>query len=99
MESLSINVLNGIVFGMILFLIASGLSVIYGFMGVLNLAHGVFYILGAYFGLIMHNCNLSFVLSALAGGLAVGFIGLILERVFLSRLHKQINEQVLLTLG
>lgn len=99
MESLLVNVLNGIAFGMILFLIASGLSVIYGFMGVLNLAHGVFYILGAYFGLIARNYNLSFVLSALAGGLAVGLIGLILERVFLSRLHKQINEQVLLTLG
>ncbi|OGP65069.1 MAG: ABC transporter permease [Deltaproteobacteria bacterium RBG_13_53_10] len=99
MESLSINVLNGIAFGMILFLIASGLSVIYGFMGVLNLAHGVFYILGAYFGLIVRRHEGSFVLAALAGGLAVGLLGLVLERVFLSLLHKRINEQVLLTLG
>lgn len=99
MESLLVNVVNGIAFGMILFLIASGLSIIYGFMGVLNLAHGVFYILGAYFGLVVRSYNISFVFSALAGGLGVGLIGLILERVFLSRLHKQINEQVLLTLG
>lgn len=99
MESLLVNILNGIAFGMILFLIASGLSVIYGFMGVLNLAHGVFYILGAYFGLIFRSYDISFVLSAIVGGIAVGLVGLILERVFLSRLHNQINEQVLLTLG
>ena len=99
MESLLINVLNGIAFGMILFLIASGLSVIYGFMGVLNLAHGVFYILGAYFGLTVRRLEGSFLIAALAGGLGVGLLGLLLERVFISRLHKRINEQVLLTLG
>jgi len=99
MESVLPNILNGISFGIILFLIASGLAVIYGFMGILNLAHGAFYILGAYFGLAVYGHGVPFILSALAGGIAVGLIGLIVERIFLSRLQKQINEQVLLTIG
>ncbi len=99
MEALSLNVLNGITFGMILFLIASGLSVIFGFMGLFNLAHGVFYILGAYTSLVVYNHGVPFILAALIGGIIVSIIGLIIERLFLSRLHNQINEQVLLTIG
>jgi len=94
-----INILNGITFGIILFLVASGLSVIMGFMGVLNLAHGALYILGAYFGLAALDYGVPFVLAALIGGIGVGLVGLILERIFLKPLHKQLNEQVLLTLG
>lgn len=99
MDNILPNLLNGITFGFILFLIASGLSVIYGFMGILNLAHGVFYILGAYFGLALNNYGVPFVLASLGAGIIVGIIALIVERVFLSRLHKQIDEQVLLTIG
>jgi len=99
METILLNVLNGITFGIMLFLIASGLAVIYGFMGVLNLAHGVFYILGAYFGLAALAYGVPFVWAALVGGIAVGLVGLVVELVFLKRLHKQLNEQVLLTLG
>lgn len=84
---------------MLLFLIASGLSFTFGVMGVLNLSHGMFYILGAFLGLTLASYGVNFWLAALGGGIAVAVIGLVLERVFLRRLYKQINEQVLLTIG
>ncbi len=98
METL-INLLNGVSYGMILFIIASGLSLIFGVMGILNLAHGALYVLGAYIGLSLAGYGFNFALAALVAGLAVGVVGFVLERLFLGRLYKQINEQVLLTLG
>jgi branched-chain amino acid transport system permease protein len=95
----SVNLLNGISYGMILFIIASGLSIIFGVMGILNLAHGALYVIGAYIGLTLAKQGTDFFLVALAAGVAVGLLGLVLERAFLGRLYKQLNEQVLLTLG
>jgi branched-chain amino acid transport system permease protein len=91
--------LTGISYGMILFLIASGLSLILGAMGLLNLTHGSLYMLGAFLGLGLAAATGSFWLAAAFAGLAVGLIGLLLERLFLSRLHRRLNDQVLLTLG
>ncbi|MFH1775315.1 MAG: branched-chain amino acid ABC transporter permease [Chloroflexota bacterium] len=99
MDILAINILNGISYAMILFLMASGLSLILGVMGILNLAHGTLYMLGAYIGLTVASLGGNWVVGLLAGGLSAGAIGLIFERAFLSRLYKQINQQVLLTLG
>lgn len=92
-------VLTGISYGMILFLIASGLSLILGAMGVLNLAHGSLYMLGAFIGISLAARVQPFWVVPILAGLAVGIIGLFLERVFLQRLYKQFNDQVLLTLG
>lgn len=95
-----INILNGISFGSILFLLASGFSLIFGVMGILNLAHGVLYMVGAYIGwTIAVHYGLNFGLAVIAGGLTAGVVGLTIERVFLRHLYKQINEQVLLTFG
>ncbi|MDX2160303.1 MAG: ABC transporter permease [bacterium] len=91
--------LTGVSYGMILFLIASGLSLILGVMGILNLAHGSLYMLGAYLGLAILPVVNNFWVAAAVSGLAVGLIGLILERGFLRRLYKRFNDQVLLTLG
>jgi branched-chain amino acid transport system permease protein len=100
MDSILLNLVNGIAFGMLLFLLASGLSVMLGLMGIINLAHGVFFMIGAFIGwTILIQCGLNFGLAVLAGGLGAGIIGLVLERIFLRRLYKQPNEQVLLTLG
>jgi len=99
MIEIIINLLNGISIGMILFIMASGLSIIFGVMGILNLAHGAFYVLGAYLGLTLSKLGLDFFITSLLAGASVGIIGLGLERTFLSRLYKQINDQVLLTLG
>lgn len=96
---IAVNFLNGISYGMILFIIASGLSLIFGVMGILNLAHGALYVIGAYIGLTLAKQGIDFFLVALIVGMIIGLLGLALERLFLGRLYKQINEQVLLTLG
>jgi len=100
MEQFIINLLNGLSYGMVLFLIASGMSVVMGAMNIINLAHGVLYMIGGYVGwTIAVKFGAPFVLGLLAGGLAAGFTGLMLERGFLRYLYKQPNEQVLLTFG
>src|ERR1700730_9585239 len=91
--------LNGISFGMLLFLLAAGLSLIYGLMKILNLTHGSFYLLGGYIGLaVMHKTG-SFVLAVLAASCAIAFVGVIMERFFLRRVHLQELPQALLTFG
>ena len=100
MEFLATSLLNGLSFGMVLFLIASGLSIIIGVMGIINLSHGALYMFGGYFGwMIAQQLGLNFWLAVFVGGLAAGLVGLFIERAFLRRLYKQMNEQVLLTFG
>jgi branched-chain amino acid transport system permease protein len=100
MDWFVINMLNGISYGMVLFLIASGMSIILGAMGVANLAHGVIYMFGAYIGwTVAVKWNASFLLAFLAGGFSAGLVGLVIERGLLRHLYKQLNEQVLLTFG
>ncbi len=94
------NLVNGISFGMILFLIASGLSIVMGLMGITNLAHGALYMVGAYVGwTIAVQLKLNFWLAVFVGGIAGALVGLLIERAFLRGLYKQPNEQVLLTFG
>ena len=100
MDVILTNFLNGLSYAFILFLIASGLSLIFGVMGILNLAHGTLYMLGAYFGLTAAKAwGGNFWLGVVIAAVGVGLVGLLLERVFLSRLYHKINEQALLTLG
>ncbi len=99
MNTVVVSFLNGISYGMILFLIACGFSLIFGVMGILNLAHGALYMLGAYFGLTLVGYGVNFFLAVLLGAVGAGLMGLLFERLFLARLYKQIDEQVLLTLG
>ncbi len=100
MELLVLNILNGISFGAILFLLCSGLSLIFGVMGILNLSHGALYMVGAYVGwTIAVQEGLNFWLAVLAGGGVAGLLGLIMEKGFFRNLHGMINEQVLLTFG
>lgn len=100
MELFVLNVLNGISFGAILFLLGSGLSLIFGVMGILNLAHGALYMVGAFVGwTIAVQQGLNFWSAVLAGGLTSGLLGLVMERGFFRYLHRMLNEQVLLTFG
>jgi branched-chain amino acid transport system permease protein len=95
-----IQVLNSVQYGLLLFLVASGLTLIFGIMGVINLAHGSFYMLGAYaaFTLSSLTGNL-FAAIALGVVLAVAF-GYVLEWVFFSFLYRRDHlQQVLLTYG
>ena len=99
MEVWVVNFLNGISFGMILFLLATGLSLTLGVMGILNLAHGALFMAGAFVGWTVATMGGNFWLAALLGGITAGLIGLVIERAFLQRLYKLLDDQVLLTLG
>ena len=93
------QILNGVSFGMLLFLLAAGLSLIYGLMRILNLAHGSYYVLGAYIGLSVVRATESFLLAAIAATAAVTVFGLIMERFFLRRVPRSELPQALLTFG
>ena len=97
---LLIQLLNGIQYGLLLFLLASGLTVIFGILGVLNLAHGSFYMVGAYLAFWLTTRTGS-LWSALLLGLPIIFLlGLLLERGVFSRLyHRDHLHHVLLTFG
>ena len=98
--SFLIQILNSIQYGLLLFLVASGLTLIFGIMGIINLAHGSFYMIGAY---------MAFSLSALTGNLFVAILlgivlsvvlGVVLEWLLFSHLyHRDHLDQVLLTYG
>lgn len=90
---------NGISYGAMLFLLASGLSLIFGVMRIVNLAHGSYFLLGGYMGLTTMRATGSFVLSLVVGALGVCVIGLAMERLFLRHLGKQALPQVLMTMG
>src|SRR6202035_1462228 len=94
-----VQTLNGISFGMLLFLLAAGLSLIYGLMKILNLTHGSFYLLGGYIGLVVVHKTGSFVLAVLVASCAIAFVGVIMERFFLRRVHLQELPPALLTFG
>ncbi len=99
MDELLVHFLNGMSYGTILFLLASGLSFTLGCMGVLNLTHGSLYMIGAYVGLTLAGLGVNFWIAALLGGVAVALIGFVLDRMFLRHLYRQMLDQVLLTLG
>lgn len=94
-----VQTFNGLSFAMLLFLLAAGLSITYGLMGILNLAHGSYYLLGAYVGLaVIKNTN-SFVLAVVCAVAAVVVVGTVMQRFFLSRFYKNELAEVLLTFG
>jgi branched-chain amino acid transport system permease protein len=95
----AIQVLNGVSFGMLLFLLAAGLSLIFGLMRILNLAHGSYYALGAYVALSVVHATGSLLLAAAVGVAAVTALGVVMERVFLRRLPRDELPQALLTFG
>ena len=90
---------NGISYGALLFLLGSGLSLVFGVMRIVNLAHGSYFLLGGYVGLTTISRTKSFPLALLSGALSVALIGLGMERLFLRRLTKQSLPQVLMTMG
>jgi branched-chain amino acid transport system permease protein len=98
-DFLLVQTLNGLSFAALLFLLASGLSLIYGVMKIVNIAHGSFFMVGAYVGLSVILKTNNFLLGALAGGLAVGVLGLVIERGFLRRFPLQALPQMMITLG
>ena len=95
-----IQILHGFVYGAVLFLLASGLTLIFGMMDVLNFAHGAFYMLGAYFSFSVVVWTGQYWLGLIFAPLGVGLIGVFVERVFLRKLHGLGHvPQLLLTFG
>lgn len=96
----TIQLLNGVSFGMLLFLLAAGLSLIFGLMRILNLAHGSFYIVGAYVGLSVVRATDSMLAAAAAALAVVTLLGALMERFVLRRLPRgEELPQALLTFG
>ena len=87
MEFTLISLLNGLSYGLLLFMLSSGLTLIFSMMGVLNFAHASFYMLGAYFGYAISNA-FGFWPALVLAPLAVGAVGALVERYGLRRVHK-----------
>lgn len=90
---------NGLSYGALLFLLASGLSLIFGVMRVVNLAHGSYFMLGGYVGLSVAWRTGSYVLALIVGAVVIALVGIAMERAFLRRLPGQTLGQVLMTIG
>ena len=91
---------NGLAQGALLALISSGLTIIYGTLGVLNLAHGAMFMLGGYAGYMAYEATGSFVVAVLAGTLFVGVVGVVMERVIIRHFYSRPHEdQLLVTFG
>ena len=94
-----IQVFNGVSYGALLFLVGSGLSLIFGVMRIVNLSHGSYFLLGGYVALSVIWTTGSWVLSLPIAALAIAMIGLLMERIFLRPLGFDPLRQVLLTVG
>ena len=91
---------NGLALGLLLALISSGLTIIYGTLGVLNLAHGAMFMLGGYAGFAAWQATHSFLLAVLAGTLALLVFGVVMERVVIRYFYARPHEdQLLVTFG
>ncbi|MCC8964454.1 branched-chain amino acid ABC transporter permease [Bradyrhizobium sp. Pear76] len=98
-ELIVISTLNGVLFGMLLFLLSSGLTVIFSMMGVLNFAHASFYMLGAFFGYQLTRW-IGFWPALVLAPLLVGAVGMAVERYGLRNTHKHGHvAELLLTFG
>ena len=99
METVVVSLLNGLIYGLLLFMVSAGLTLIFGMMGVLNFAHASFYMLGAYFAYALGGV-LGFWGALAAAPLLVGFVGVVVERFFLRRVHHHGHaHELLLTFG
>jgi branched-chain amino acid transport system permease protein len=91
---------NGLVLGALLALISSGLTIIYGTLGVLNLAHGAMFMLGGYAGWLTYSYTGSFIAAVFDGAIFVMLVGVVVERVIIRSFYERPHEdQLLVTFG
>jgi branched-chain amino acid transport system permease protein len=99
MDWIAFSLLNGIIYGLLLFMVSAGLTLIFGMMGVLNFAHASFYMLGAYFAYTLQG-SVGFVPAIVGATLLAGLVGAGVERWFLRRVHRYGHaHELLLTFG
>ena len=94
-----LQAINGISLAALLFLLASGFTLTFGVMRVVNMAHGAYYLLGGYVGLSTVRATGSFTLGIVAGGLAIVVLGYCIDRFLIRRTGENHLAQVLLTVG
>lgn len=94
------QILNGLQLGITLFLMSAGLTLVFGIMQVINLAHGSFYMIGAYLGATVVNATGSFLLGVVAALGGAALVGMLVEFIVLRRLYQREHlDQVLATFG
>jgi branched-chain amino acid transport system permease protein len=93
------QVLNGLSFGALLFLLASGLTLVFGLMKIVNLAHGGFYMMGGYVGVVIAGLTGNLLLAILVGMIVVAVAAFIVEVLLLRFMRGQELPEVLLTVG
>lgn len=98
-ELLALQALNGLTFGALLFLVASGFTLVFGLMRIVNLAHGAFYLLGGYAGIVVFGATGDILLAVVAGAIAAAMVGFASERLLLLRVRGQELPEVLVTVG
>ena len=99
MDHFVVSLLNGAIYGLLLFMVSAGLTLIFGMMGVLNFAHASFYMLGAYFAYTLQDV-IGFWGALIVSPVLVGGVGVIVERYFLRRVHHHGHaHELLLTFG
>lgn len=99
MEFWVVQTLNALSFSMLLFLLCAGLSLIFGLMNILNLAHGSCYLIGAYVRLSVINVTHNYFIGLLGGMAAAGLLGYLMQKFLLQRIYGKRLSQVLLTFG
>ena len=100
MEFLLSQLINGLAYGALLFLMSAGLSLIFGLMNVVNVAHGSFFMLGAFFALAIFRWTGSFWAALALSWIPAVAVGIVMERGFIRRLYSRGHlDQVLLTFG
>ena len=87
MSCLITQTTSGLIIGMLLFLVAAGLSLIFGVLKIVNFMHGSLYMMGAYFAYTIYVATGSYAAATIGGALGVGLFGLVFERVFMSRVY------------
>jgi len=91
---------NGLALGALLALISSGLTIIYGTLGVLNLAHGAMFMIGGYAGFATYQYTHSFLAAVVAGSLFVMLVGIVMERTIIRHFYQRpVEDQLLVTFG
>jgi len=100
MEIYISQAIHGITYGMLLFLVASGFTLVFGLMNILNVAHFAFYMLGAYFAYTISHYVGNFWVCLVVSPIMVGVLGLLTERFLIRKVHKEGHEpELLLTFG
>ncbi|WP_166997823.1 branched-chain amino acid ABC transporter permease [Paramicrobacterium fandaimingii] len=99
MEQVLLVTLNGLTLAGVYFLVASGLTLIFGLMRVITLAHGTSFLLGGYLGYVIATATGNWVIGALGGAIAVGFLGLLIYHGLIRRFQNDDMRVALITLG